>query len=48
MVLMLPSPMWFDILDLGVAHLPMSWLGWKLAGRHGDRREAIAAGRITP
>ena len=30
-VLMLPSPMWFTVLDLVVAYLPMAWLGGKLA-----------------
>lgn len=33
MVLMLPSPLWFDALDLGLAYIPMAWLGWKLAAR---------------
>lgn len=32
-VLMLPSPMWFNLLDLGVAYIPMAWLGFKLSGR---------------
>lgn len=27
------APLWFDILDLGVAYLPMAWLGYTLAGR---------------
>jgi len=30
-VFMLPSPIWFAVLDIGVAYLPMGWLGWKLA-----------------
>ncbi|MBT4752647.1 MAG: hypothetical protein HOO07_03225 [Candidatus Marinimicrobia bacterium] len=30
MVQMLPSPIWFIVLDLGFAYLPMGWLGWKL------------------
>ena len=30
MVIMLPSPMWFNILDLGVAYIPMGYLGWWL------------------
>lgn len=34
-VLMLPSPLWFDALDLGGAYLPMAWIGWKLAARKG-------------
>jgi hypothetical protein len=24
------APLWFDVLDLVVAYLPMAWLGWKL------------------
>ena len=31
-VFMLPTPIWFILLDLGVAYLPMGWLGWKLSG----------------
>ncbi len=31
MVIILPSPLWFTIVDLGFAYLPMAWLGWKLA-----------------
>lgn len=47
MVLMLPSPIWFDALDLGAAYLPMAWLGWKLAVRIGERNGAFAAGHPT-
>lgn len=32
-VKMLPSPMWFNALDLIAAYLPMAWLGWKLAAK---------------
>lgn len=32
-VLMLPSPLWFDAVDLMGAYLPMAWMGWKLAAR---------------
>lgn len=32
-VLNLPSPVWFTILDLGVAYFPMAWLGGKMAMR---------------
>lgn len=28
---MIPAPMWFIVLDLMVAYLPMGWLGWKLS-----------------
>lgn len=32
-VQMIPAaPLWFDVLDLVVAYLPMAWLGWRLAG----------------
>jgi len=30
-VLMLPSPLWFTILDLGGAYIPMGYLGGRLA-----------------
>ena len=33
MVFELPSPLWFDALDLGLAYIPMAWLGYKLALR---------------
>jgi hypothetical protein len=29
---MLQGPVWFLILDLVFAYIPMAWLGWKLAG----------------
>lgn len=32
-VIILPAPTWFNILDLVVAYIPMSWIGWKLSGR---------------
>jgi hypothetical protein len=31
-VVTLPSPLWFNVLDLGLAYLPMAWLGARLAG----------------
>ncbi len=33
MVLQLPSPMWFNALDLIVAYIPMAYLGGKLVNR---------------
>jgi hypothetical protein len=30
-IIMLPSPLWFTLLDLVVAYIPMGWLGGKLA-----------------
>jgi len=30
MVMMLPSPIWFNVLDLGFAYLPMAYLGYKI------------------
>lgn len=29
---MFPAPLWFKIVDLVLAYIPMAWLGWKLAG----------------
>ena len=31
MVFMIPSPIWFAILDLSVAYIPMGWLSGRLA-----------------
>ncbi len=31
MVYLLPSPLWFSVADLGLAYLPMAFLGYKLA-----------------
>jgi threonine/homoserine/homoserine lactone efflux protein len=28
--MMVPSPTWFTVLDLGIAYLPMAYLGWKI------------------
>ncbi|MFM2164997.1 MAG: hypothetical protein RL325_1434 [Planctomycetota bacterium] len=34
MVVKIPNaPLWFDVLDLGVAYIPMALLGWRLAVR---------------
>ena len=33
MVFELPSPLWFDAVDLGLAYIPMAWIGYKLALR---------------
>jgi len=32
-VMMLPSPMWFNVLDIALAYIPMAWIGAKLAGK---------------
>jgi threonine/homoserine/homoserine lactone efflux protein len=34
-VMMLPSPLWFTILDLVGAYLPMAYLAWKLGKKKG-------------
>lgn len=31
MVFELPSPLWFNVVDLGLAYLPMAWLGYRIA-----------------
>ena len=33
MVMSLPSPTWFNVMDLSLAYFPMVYLGWFLAGR---------------
>ena len=33
MVQLLPSPMWFNVIDLGLAYIPMGYLGYLLAKR---------------
>lgn len=33
MVFVVPSPVWFTLVDLCLAYLPMAWLGWKLSGK---------------
>ncbi len=38
MVISLPSPLWFSILDLGLAYLPMAWLGWKMTGKRSIKK----------
>ena len=30
MVFQLPSPIWFNIIDLTLAYLPMSWIGYRI------------------
>ena len=33
MVFILPAPIWFIIIDLVFAYLPMGWLGWKISNK---------------
>jgi len=33
MAYLLPAPLWFEVLDLTVAYLPMGYLGWWLVAR---------------
>ena len=37
-VRMLPAPLWFNILDLAAAYLPMAWLGYWLQQRFAASR----------
>ena len=30
MAKLIPAPAWFEITDLVICYIPMSWLGWKL------------------
>ncbi|MEZ4979368.1 MAG: hypothetical protein R2772_08720 [Chitinophagales bacterium] len=32
-IMMLPSPLWFSILDLGLAYLPMAYLAYTFANK---------------
>jgi hypothetical protein len=32
-IFMLPSPIWFTLLDLGFAYIPMGYIGWKLVSK---------------
>ena len=33
MVMQIPSPLWFDVVDLAGAYLPMGYLGYRVARR---------------
>ena len=33
MVFIMPAPLWFIIVDISIAYIPMGWLGWKLTGQ---------------
>lgn len=33
MVMMLPAPMWFNIVDLGIAYFPTAWIGGKIVSK---------------
>ena len=32
MVTQVPGPLWFSVLDLGLAYIPMAWLATKMSG----------------
>ena len=42
--LMIPAPLWFVILDLAVAYIPMAWIGLRLGNR---LRSALANAQPT-
>ncbi len=42
MVMMMPSPLWFNILDLTLAYLPMAYLGYRYV-QHVQRRRLARA-----
>ena len=33
MVFILPAPVWFIVVDLVLAYIPMGWLGWKISNK---------------
>jgi hypothetical protein len=39
---MIPAPVWFIVLDLAAAYIPMAWLGWKLAVKMGSNQPVAA------
>ena len=40
MVLLLPAPLWFEIVDLTLAYLPMGWLAYYFGVHHNPTRAA--------
>lgn len=38
---MIPAPLWFLVLDLVVAYLPMAWLATKLGDRYNSTRPGV-------
>ncbi|MCX7744535.1 MAG: hypothetical protein N2167_08230 [Flavobacteriales bacterium] len=36
---MLLAPTWFGIIDIGLAYLPMAWIGWKLSKRLKEKKQ---------
>jgi len=38
-VMMLPSPMWFNVLDLVGAYIPMAWIGWRIGRKLDEPKE---------
>lgn len=43
-VILLPAPLWFCVLDLTLAYLPMAWLGHAIAGRLRPPGAGVAVG----
>jgi hypothetical protein len=41
-IVTLPSPLWFTVVDLGLAYWPMAWLGARLAGSGATGSRAVA------
>ena len=33
MVFIFPAPIWFILVDLSLAYIPMGWLGWKISNK---------------
>jgi hypothetical protein len=42
----IPAPMWFNVVDMVLAYLPMAWLGWWLAGRVGRKKRRSVDRRV--
>jgi small basic protein len=42
-IFMLPSPLWFNVVDLAGAYLPMDWIGARLGARRAHQGGAVSA-----
>ena len=29
----IPAPLWYDVVDIALAYIPMAWIGYKLSGK---------------
>lgn len=46
-VMMLPAPLWFNVVDLGLAYFPMAWLGGRMGGGTGKPEPEPTSGQAA-